>query len=522
MEKQRWEESEKRRAEERRSEKRKSQKKEDAGARKGRKVAKHCVFPMICGSGGSQSRLAEAAGAEPSGQMRDKKLHALVARSTFRSHMYKTHSKHTILGPLLEVEMLQECAPLWREAHLEAKCTKHIQNTPFILGPLWKLRPRNSARRCGEKHIWKPNVQNTLFSDHFWKMRYCKSARRLKVLARSTFGSQNSKALQLWSTFGSWDVEKAHAVVVRSTFRSQKCKKWRVRSTFGRSDVVSCGRGKGLCTLSKVSKTWGFCSSFSYNHHYTTLHSTTPQLQPQLQRQRQRQLHYTTLHYTTLIALHYTALHPTTTLTTTTTTSTTTTTTTLHYTTLHYATLRYTTLHYATLITLHCAPLHFTTLHDTTLNYTTTTATTTTRTTLRYTTLITLHITLHYANHTTLYYTMLHYATLHYTRLRYTTLHYTPLHYTPLHHATLKHTTLHITLHYTHYTTPHLQLQLHHTNYTTLQLQLRHYTTLHPAVVGEVTTATNATTEKNATPTTFRSIRGFALPSMHHNNSPLL
>ena len=35
--------------------KRKSQKKEDADARKGRKVAKHCVFPMICGSGGSKS-----------------------------------------------------------------------------------------------------------------------------------------------------------------------------------------------------------------------------------------------------------------------------------------------------------------------------------------------------------------------------------------------------------------------------------------------------------------------------------
>ena len=43
---------------ERRSEKRKSQKKEDAGARKGSKVAKHCVFPMICGPGGSKSRLA--------------------------------------------------------------------------------------------------------------------------------------------------------------------------------------------------------------------------------------------------------------------------------------------------------------------------------------------------------------------------------------------------------------------------------------------------------------------------------
>ena len=85
-EKQRWSRRiEKRREEERRSEKRKSQKKEDAGARKGRKVAKHCVFPMICGSGGSKSRLAKAAGAEPAGQMRDEKLHAVVARSTFRS-----------------------------------------------------------------------------------------------------------------------------------------------------------------------------------------------------------------------------------------------------------------------------------------------------------------------------------------------------------------------------------------------------------------------------------------------------
>ena len=84
-EKQRWKGSERRGVEERRSEKRKSQKKEDADVRKGRKVAKHCVFPMICGFGRSKSRLAKAAGAEPSGQMRDEKLHAVVARSTFRS-----------------------------------------------------------------------------------------------------------------------------------------------------------------------------------------------------------------------------------------------------------------------------------------------------------------------------------------------------------------------------------------------------------------------------------------------------
>ena len=66
------------RLEDRRSEKRKSQRKEDADARKGRKVAKHCVFPLIWGSGGSKSRLAKAAGAEPAGQMRDEKVHAVT------------------------------------------------------------------------------------------------------------------------------------------------------------------------------------------------------------------------------------------------------------------------------------------------------------------------------------------------------------------------------------------------------------------------------------------------------------
>ena len=55
------------------SQKRKDQKKEDAGARKGRKVARQCVFPWFCGSGGLKSRLAKAVGAETSGEMRDEK-----------------------------------------------------------------------------------------------------------------------------------------------------------------------------------------------------------------------------------------------------------------------------------------------------------------------------------------------------------------------------------------------------------------------------------------------------------------
>ena len=62
---------------------RESQKNEDAGVRDGRKVAKHSVFPLFCGSGGSKSRLAKAAGAEPAGQLKDDKLHAVVAQSTF-------------------------------------------------------------------------------------------------------------------------------------------------------------------------------------------------------------------------------------------------------------------------------------------------------------------------------------------------------------------------------------------------------------------------------------------------------
>ena len=75
MEKQRWEESEKRREEKRRGEERRGEerrervrrtKMQDAGARKGRKGVKHGAFPMICGSGGLKSRLAKAADAEPS------------------------------------------------------------------------------------------------------------------------------------------------------------------------------------------------------------------------------------------------------------------------------------------------------------------------------------------------------------------------------------------------------------------------------------------------------------------------
>ena len=226
-EKQRWEESAKRREEERRSKKRKSQKKEDPDARQGTESR---VFPMFCGSGGSKSRLAKAAGAEISGQLGRSK----IARRRGAKHISKSKcTKQTRSGPLLEVEMSKKCTPLWREAHLEVKVYKthqvgttfgswdvekvhavvarstfRSQNVQTIPGPdhcwklrcrksagrcgmkhgekakkisrsehFWKLRCRKSARWCGAKHIRSQNVQNTAGPDHVWKSRCRKSAR---------------------------------------------------------------------------------------------------------------------------------------------------------------------------------------------------------------------------------------------------------------------------------------------------------------------------------------------------------
>ena len=126
---------------------RQSQEKKDTAPRNGGKVANRYVFPMLCGSGGSKSRLAKAAGAEPCRQKRNEKLHAAVAGSTFSGqnvqntptsdHFWKLGrgkiarrcgakrvcnskcARHTRFGPLLEVQMWKNATPLWREAHLK-------------------------------------------------------------------------------------------------------------------------------------------------------------------------------------------------------------------------------------------------------------------------------------------------------------------------------------------------------------------------------------------------------------------
>ena len=175
-------------------------------------------FPLICGSGGSKSSLAKAAGAEPAGQMRDEKLHAVVARSRFASE--------------------------------KAKNTSRLEH-------FWKLRCRKSASCCGAKHISKSKCTKQFSLGALLEAEMSKKCTLLWREAQ--FDVKMYKTHQVQTVFGSWDVEKVHAVVARSTFRVKMLKALHVRTTFGRSDVLSRGRRKGLCTWPKVSKTWGFC-----------------------------------------------------------------------------------------------------------------------------------------------------------------------------------------------------------------------------------------------------------------------
>ena len=237
---------------------------------------------------------------------------------------------------------MKNCTRLWREAHFQVKMYKRLQlRTTF---GSWDVEKVHAV--VARSTFPSQNVQNAPGSDHFWKLRCRKSARRCgakhisksKCTKHTRFGpllkvEMSKKCTPLW--------REAH-------FEVKMLKTLGVRTTFEGSDVLPRGRRKGFCPFSKVS-TSRFVSIFNYNHNYTTLHYTTTTTTPSL--------HSTTLHSTTLNYIQ------------------------LHYTTLHYTTLRYATLHYTTLTT-------------TTTTTATATATTTTTTinnnatfTLRHTTL---------------------------------------------------------------------------------------------------------------------------------------
>ena len=105
---------------------------------------------MICGSGGSKNRLAKAAGAEPAGQIKDDKLHAVVARSTFPS--------------------------------------QNVQSTPAP-DHFWKFRSRKSGRRCGTKHMSKLKCTKHTRSGPLFKTHH----------SRTTFGGSDVASLRFAS-----------------------------------------------------------------------------------------------------------------------------------------------------------------------------------------------------------------------------------------------------------------------------------------------------------------------------------
>ena len=77
-------------------------------------------------------------------------------------------------GAVLEVEMLKKCTPLWREAHFQVKTHKTPQcRTTFGSCDVEKVHAVVARSTFGSQ-----NVKNTRGSDHFWKFRSRKSARR--------------------------------------------------------------------------------------------------------------------------------------------------------------------------------------------------------------------------------------------------------------------------------------------------------------------------------------------------------
>ena len=131
--------------------------------------------------------------------------------------------KRRVRSQLARGEM-KNCTPLWREAHLQVKMYKPPgARSTFESWDVEKVRAVVVRSTFPSQ-----NVQNTRGADHFWQLRCRKSARRCgaKHISKSKYTK--------------------HYI--------------HVRATFGGSDVVLRGRRKGLCTLSKVSKTWGFCS----------------------------------------------------------------------------------------------------------------------------------------------------------------------------------------------------------------------------------------------------------------------
>ena len=158
MEKQRWEESEKRR-EKREDQRRERVRRKKMQAREKAEKSRFIVFFQwfVAPEG------AKAAGAEPAGPKRNEKLHAVVARSTFASEKLKTPHVRSTFGSC-DVE---KCAPLLRKAHVQVKMYKaHQRRSTFGSWDVEKVHAVVVRSPFPGQHL-----KNITCSDHFWRFR---------------------------------------------------------------------------------------------------------------------------------------------------------------------------------------------------------------------------------------------------------------------------------------------------------------------------------------------------------------
>ena len=81
--------------------------------------------------------------------------------------------KRRVRSQLVRWDM-KKCTPLWREAHFQVKMDKTLEDrTTFGSCDVEKVHAVVARSTFGRQ-----NVQNTATSDHFWKLRCWKSARR--------------------------------------------------------------------------------------------------------------------------------------------------------------------------------------------------------------------------------------------------------------------------------------------------------------------------------------------------------
>ena len=161
--------------------------------------------------------------------------------------------KRRVRSQLARWEM-KNCMPLWREAHFEVKMYKTHQ----LRTTLGSCDVEKVHAVVARSTFPSQNVQSTPGSEHFWKLRCRKSARRCGVKHIS-----KSKCTKHFISGALLEVEmskKCTPLWREAHFEGTMLKTPRPRTTFWHSDVVLRGRRKGLCTFSKVSKTWGFCS----------------------------------------------------------------------------------------------------------------------------------------------------------------------------------------------------------------------------------------------------------------------